>query len=201
MGNMTSRRFLRLLIAAAALAGAGIVSVPSAAVIEAGPIYPDCLGDDDDDTDVDCLPYSDLAVKPVIIGAFGQGNLTIRTSFTYPACDLYTDTTNCYFSVDLPRFDSCFYIDKDEPKGVKSCGSYRDMYLTPPSGQASDHFSYSSGTATSFGDPGVVTTLRCRGEYSTVYGYGGDKRTDWVWRTRGPNTANCDIEVNLPVPD
>lgn len=127
-----------------------MISAPSSTVIQAAPIFPDCLGDDDDDTDVDCLPYSDTAVKPVVIGSFGQGNLTIRMSFTFPACDWYEDTRNCYFSVDLPTFDGCFYIDKDEPKGVQSCGSYRDMYLTPPSGARSDHFSYSSGTATSY---------------------------------------------------
>ncbi|NOX29305.1 MAG: hypothetical protein GXP35_04555 [Actinobacteria bacterium] len=200
MREIKTGRLLRLLLVLATLAGASIISAPSSTVIQAAPIYPDCLGDDDDDTDVDCLPYSDTAVKPVIIGSFGQGNLTIRTSFTYNACDWYIDTRNCYFSVDLPTFDGCFYIDKDEPKGVKSCGSYRDMYLTPPSGARSDHFSYSSGTATNV-DGSLVTNLACRGAYSTVYGEGGDSRTDWVWRTRGPNTANCDIEVNLPVPD
>jgi len=192
-------RLLRLLLVLATLAGASMISAPSSTVIEAAPLFPDCLGDDDDETDVDCLPYSDTAVKPVIIGSFGQGNLTIRTSFTFQACDDFTKTTNCYFSVDLPRFDSCFYIDENQPKGVQSCGGYRDMYLTPPTGLTSDHFSYSSGTATNFG--GTVTNLTCSGRYDTVYGYGGDSRTDWVWRTRGPRTANCDIEVNLPVPD
>ena len=164
-----------------------------------GTDFPDCVGDDDGDTDVDCLPISDTAVKPVVIGSFGQGNLTIRTSFTSPPCDLYTESQNCYWTVDRPRFDSCFYIDESEPKGVKSCGSYRDMYLTPPSGTSADHFSYSSGTATNFG--GIVTDLECEGSYSTVYAFGGDQRTDFVWRTRGPRTADCDIEVNLPVPD
>lgn len=199
MSRFTTGRFLRTLMGLGLVAGACIVAMPSAAVIDAAPIYPDCLGDDDDDTDVDCLPYSDTAVKPVMIGSFGQGNLTIRTSFTYPACDLYTQSQNCYWTVDKPRFDGCFYIDEDEPKGVKSCGSYRDMYLTPPPGSSSDHFSYHAGTVTSFG--GTVFDIPCTGFYSTVYIEGGDARTDFVWRTRGPRTANCDIEVDLPVPD
>lgn len=202
MKSITSRTWRRWAVAAGVLLTSAVVAVAPAAPVDAVPVWPLCLGDDDDDTDVDCLPYSDTRVKPVIIGVLGQGNLTIRSSFKVPACDLFTATRNCYFTVGQPRFDDCYYIDirEDDPTGVESCGGIEDMYLpgtlTKP---VRDYFSYTSGTATSFG--GTTTQLGCSGRYDTVFAFGGDQRTDFVWRTRGPVTANCDVAVDLPVPN
>ncbi|MEM1333200.1 MAG: hypothetical protein AAGG08_07040 [Actinomycetota bacterium] len=196
------RRVLRWALAAATAVGAAVVTVAPSTPTEAFPVWPNCLFDEDDDTGLDCLPESDSKLSATVLGAFGQGNLTIRSLFTVPPCDLFTETRNCYFTVDRPRFGSCFYIDirQEDPKGVESCGGYEDMYLegtieTP----SSEHFEYTSGTATSFS--GNVSQLTCGGRYNTIFGFGGDQRTDFVWRERGPKTANCDIAVNLPVPN
>lgn len=202
MNVNATRTWRRWAVAAAVLLSGAIVSVAPATPVEAVPVWPLCLGDDDDDTDVDCLPYSDTRVKPVIIGVLGQGNLTIRSSFTVTACDLYTATRNCYFSVAQPGFGDCYYIDirQEDPKGLESCGGIADMYLpgtlTKP---LRDHFTYTSGTATHY--QGATVQLGCSGRYDTVYGYGGHALTDWVWRTRGPATTNCDVAVDLPVPN
>ncbi|MEO1058176.1 MAG: hypothetical protein AAFY28_14795 [Actinomycetota bacterium] len=198
----TSLRIVRSVVVIALLVSAAVIGVSTApAPVAEAASFPDCTGDDDDNTDVDCLPTNDgNDVNAVVLGVFGSGNLTVRTSFNYPACDLYTETKSCFWSVSKPQITGCYYLKNGDPKQLESCGgSYEDFYKEPPAGSSNDHFDYTSGTATSFS--GNVSQLRCAGSYSTVYAYGGDQRTDFVWRTRGPNTANCDIAVNLPVPD
>jgi hypothetical protein len=184
---------------AAAVTVAPPTEAPAAVAAPNTGSFPDCLGDDDDDTDPQCLPNSDTTdVQAIVLGSFGgPGTITIRTSFLYPACDLFTATTNCYFSVDRPTISGCTYIDGDATD-PQDCGSYEDLYKDPPE-NVGDEFTYESGTATSFS--GVVTQLRCSGQYDTLYVFGGDQRTDFVWRERGPKTANCDITIDLPTPD
>lgn len=184
---------------AAAVTVAPPTEAPAAVAAPNTGSFPDCTGDDDDATDVQCLPNSDeTSVRAVVLGSFGgPGTITVRTSFLFPACDDYRETQNCYFSVDRPQISGCTYIDGD-PRDPKSCGDIGDLYKERPD-NISDAFTYESGTATSFA--GTVSQLRCSGSYSTVYIYGGDARTDFVWRTRGPKVANCDITVDLPTPD
>ncbi len=182
--------------------GAALIATgaPAPPVVHATP-FPNCVGDDDDNTDVDCLPPSDkFDVQAIVSGVFGPGTMTIVTSFFWQPCDWYQATTNCFWSVDRPRIEGCYYLKNGDPERLESCGSdYRSLYKESPSGSFDDHFEFTSGTATPVG--GNPRQLRCQGSYSTVYAYGGDARTDFVWRERGPNTADCDIAVNLPVPD